>query len=296
MEFEKISLKHKQQAEACLCTIPYGISESSFTSLFLWSKVYHTEVAFQDNLLFVRAGTAEEYAYMLPMGPGDLKRGLDLILEDAKRQNMVPKLIAVTDHMRERLESIVPNTFDYEPARDSFDYIYDPEELATLPGKKFHQKRNHVNRFCKEYEGRYEYETITPQNLEEVLAFQNWWYLENRERVPDVETEHEMLQELFAHYFELGLVGGLLRVDGAVAAYSIGTRLCKKTVLVQVEKGNIAYHGIYQMMNQQFVRNNCMDAMYVNREDDAGVEGLRKAKLSYQPKFLMRKYVATWKQ
>ena len=297
MEFELISLKHQQEAQTCLCATPYWLSEASFTSLYLWAEVYHTEVAFQDGLLFVRTGHPGDQAYLCPVGYGDLKHGLEFIREDAENLGVTPKLIAVTDHMRERLESIVPNTFEYTPMRDNFDYIYDAEELANLPGKKFHQKRNHVNRFLKEYEGRYSYEPITEENLSEVIVFQQKWLEQNSsgDKAEGVLLEAEVLKRLFDNYFTLNPIGGLIRIDGEVAAYSIGTRLCKYTALVQVEKGDINYHGIYQMMNREFVRNNFMDALYINREDDTGAEGLRRAKLSYQPKFLLRKYVAQWK-
>lgn len=296
MQFEKISLKHKKQADAYLCATQYGMSESSFSSLFLWGEVYHTELAFQDDLLFVRIGIEGNLRYMLPMGNGDLKHGLALIREDAERNGCEPSLIAVTDRMRERLESIVPNTFDYQPARDSFDYIYDPQELIALSGKKFHQKKGHVNRFVKEYGDRFSYEVIGKENIDEVMAFQEKWFLENRDRIPNLETEQKMLARLFVHYFDLGVIGGLLRVGEEIVAYSVGTRLCRQTMLVQVEKGNIAYHGVYQMMNRQFVLHNSEGVVYWNREDDAGVEGLRRAKLSYQPIFLLRKYVAKWKK
>lgn len=295
MEFEKISLKQRQQADACLCAIQYGISESCFTSLFLWGEVYQTELAFQDELLFVRVGAKGNYRYMIPMGKGDLKHGLALIREDAEKNGCEPSLIAVTDRMRERLESIVPHTFDYQPARDSFDYIYSPQELATLSGKKFHQKKGHVNRFVKEYGDQFRYEVIGKENIDEVVSFQEKWFLQNCTRIPNLELEQRMLSRLFAHYFDLGVIGGLLRVGQDVVAYSVGTRLCQQTMLVQIEKGDISYHGVYQMMNQQFVLHNCTDVVYLNREDDAGVEGLRRAKLSYQPMFLMRKYVAKWK-
>jgi len=297
MEFELISLKHQKEAQKCLCATPYWLSEASFTSLYLWAEVYHTEVAFQDGLLFVRTGHPGDQAYLFPVGHGDLKHGLDLIRADAQALGIEPKLIAVTDHMRERLESIVANQFDYTPMRDHFDYIYDPQELVTLPGKKFHQKRNHVNRFMKEYDGRFSYESITEENLGEVIMFQQKWLEQNSvgEKAEGVLREGEVLKRLFDHYFTLNPIGGLLRIDGQVVAYSVGSRLCRYTALVQVEKGDINYHGVYQMMNQQFVLHNFTDALYINREDDAGSEGLRRAKLSYQPKFLLRKYVAQWK-
>ncbi len=295
MEFEKLSLKHKKQAELYLCETPYGISESSFVSLFLWGDVYHTEVAFEDGLMFIRVGENGCFRYMMPMGNGDLSHGLSLILDNVKRTGCEPRLIAVTDEMKKRLDTAMPNTFSYEEARDSFDYIYDPEELKNLSGKKFHQKKGHVNRFRKEYGDRFTYEEITRENLADVIAFQEKWFLQNADRAESLQAEQKMLQKLFANYFDLGVIGGLLRVDGAVVAYSVGTRLCAKTMLVQVEKGDIAYHGVYQMINQQFVEHNCSGVTYLNREDDAGVEGLRRAKLSYQPIFLMRKYVARWK-
>ena len=173
---------------------------------------------------------------------------------------------------------------------DEADYVYESEKLATLSGKKMHGKKNHVNRFRKEFEGRWSYESMKKENLEECFQMALKWRKENGCN-DDTDKNAEMCVTMNALrlFEELDLKGGILRIDGKIVAFTIGEPICPDTFVVHIEKAYADVPGAYTMINQQFVEHECMDYKYVNREDDAGSEGLRKAKLSYKPVFMVEK-------
>ena len=297
LDFEPIELRHRERALPYLCSDHMVPTEGSFAALYMWGKVFDTQVCFKDDFLFIRSGKNGEYFYQFPWGNGELSHALELIKNDALERGVKPKLISVTDAMRDALEAAMPGKLEYTPARDSFDYIYNAEDLRTLAGRSFHQKRNNVNKFKKLLDGRYVYERFTSADLEEVYECQKKW-LENNindEKRESLMGEMGVIERAFAHFDELGLIGGLIRVDGEIAAYTIGSKLCCCSFLVSIEKADIQYPGIYQAINQFFAADAAAQARYINREDDAGVEGLRRAKMSYNPEILLTKYCVTWK-
>ena len=188
------------------------------------------------------------------------------------------------------LEEWYPGRFEIEYDRDYADYVYETEKLATLSGKKLHGKRNHINKFKAMYEGRWSYEPMSESNLEECFQMALKWRNENGCE-EDEEKNAEMCVTLNALrlFKELELVGGILKIDGEVAAFTLGEPVCSDTFVVHIEKAYAEVQGAYPMINQQFVEHECMDYQYVNREEDTGAEGLRKAKLSYRPAFMVEK-------
>ncbi|MEG2378237.1 MAG: phosphatidylglycerol lysyltransferase domain-containing protein, partial [Clostridia bacterium] len=162
-----------------------------------------------------------------PYGAGKFCAAISAIREDAERMGNTPCMVAVTDAMRDKLEICHHGEFSYTETRDTFDYIYSTEDLITLAGRKFSQKRNHINKFLSLYDGRYGYEDITAENLPEVAEFQARWVKENSTDENAAGLAHEMvaINRAFEHFFEIGLIGGIVRVDGDIAAYSLGTPL-----------------------------------------------------------------------
>ena len=195
------------------------------------------------------------------------------------------------------MEQWYPDRFQIEYNEDVADYVYESEKLATLSGKKLHSKRNHINKFKAVYEGRWSYEPITKDNLEECFQMALKWRNENGCE-DDEEKNAEICVTLnsLRLFEELELVGGVLKVDGEIAAFTIGEPICEDTFVVHIEKAFADIDGAYTMINQQFVQHACMDYKYVNREEDTGAEGLRKAKRSYRPVFMVEKGVVTEKQ
>ncbi len=200
----------------------------------------------------------------------------------------------VTPDNFELLEKWYPGRFQIEYERDNADYVYESEKLAALPGKKLHGKRNHVNKFKSIYANRWSYESISRENVEECFQMALRWRNDNGCN-EDLEKNAEMCVTLNALrlFEELGLTGGVLRVDGEIVAFTIGEPVCSDTFVVHIEKAYAEIPGAYNMINQQFVEHECMDYTYVNREEDTGAEGLRRAKLSYRPVFLVEKGTVT---
>ena len=189
----------------------------------------------------------------------------------------------------EELESLFPGEFEIEYHREIADYVYEAEKLRMLSGKKYHSKKNHINKFKKTYEN-WEYVPMSTENVEE--AFQlllKWKNLNLCHEHHDKNNESCVAANYLRLFEELEVCGGILRVDGQAVAFTIGSRVCEDTMVVHIEKALTEYEGAYAMINQQFVEHACGHVTYVNREDDTGDEGLRKAKLSYRPVFMVEK-------
>jgi len=267
----------------------------SFSNLCSWSFYYHTQYAIWKDFLIFKFWVENDLAYMMPVGNGDLKTTLKDMIEDAKEEGHPFCMLGVCSDMRSDLEEINQNDFNFTYDRDYDDYIYLRTDLATLVGKKFQSKRNFVNRFKKTYN--YKYSDITDAYIDECIALEAKWYSENNDK-KDEGTGHERQAVIFAlkHFEELGLSGGILHVDDKIAAFTFGMPINKDTFGVHVEKADTNIKGSYAMINYEFANHIPEQYVYVNREEDLGEEGLRKAKLSYNPTILLQKYMACLKE
>lgn len=199
-----------------------------------------------------------------------------------------------------RLEEEFPDRFTFEPDRDAFDYLYSVEKLAELSGKKLHAKRNHINRFCENLPD-WEFEPLTADNRTECRAMEEAWLSAklNRvegERQSQLLREHDAVCDGLEHLEKLGLSGGLIRAGGRVVAFSLGSRLGRDVYDVHFEKAFDDIQGAYSAINREmarYVRKRYPEVVWIDREDDMGLEGLRKAKLSYHPSRLAEKFTVT---
>ncbi len=194
----------------------------------------------------------------------------------------------------EQIRALFGDAFTYEHSRDSDDYIYSQQDLATLAGRAFHAKRNHVNRFKATY--RWSYEPVTRENIPECLEVSHEWCMRNGVcEDHDVQNEKCAVKAYFEGFEQMGGRGGLLRVEGKPVAFTAGAPQYEgsDTFIVHFEKALADYNGVYATINQLFVENTLGDFAFVNREEDMGLEGLRKAKLSYNPVLLLPKYTVT---
>ena len=271
-----------------------------FPNIYIWQKAYGTAIAQVEGMLAIRMAGPEGPTYMLPVGPGDLTAALRALEADAAAFGEPLCLVGIDPAQRELLEGIYPGRLTFEPQRDSWDYLYDIDRLADLGGKKLHAKRNHINRFIQNNPS-WVFEPITRESLPECMEMDREWY--RRSLVPGEEAgEREQgpeglaLHAAVANYEELGLEGGLIRVYGEVVAFTIGDKMAGDTYDVHFEKAYGELQGAYAMINREFarwVRDHHPEVRYLNREEDLGVEGLRKAKESYYPDLMAEKYTAT---
>lgn len=268
----------------------------SFSNLCSWRFLYNTQFAIVDGFLIFKFWAAGELAYMMPVGEGDLKKVLEALIEDARREGGPFCMLGVCSCMCEDLEAIMPGQFTFTADRDYADYIYLRSDLATLKGKKFQSKRNHINKFRNTYPD-YEYLPITPERVSECLQLEAEWCKANDcDQQEGTGNERRALIYALEHFEELGLTGGLLRVDGKIVAFTFGMPINKETFGVSVEKADTNIDGAYAMINYEFANHIPEQYIYMNREEDLGIEGLRKAKLSYQPVTILEKYMACLKE
>lgn len=283
--FRKATITDKEEIDRLLTAGGCPSLEYNFTTIFLWQDIYDTEFAIEDDVLFVRFGE-EKKAYLFPCGFGDIDAAVDSIVKSGAG------FLSLSLLQTEYLENRFPGVFTFKENRDMEDYIYSAESLRTLTGKKLSSKRNHINRFIAENPD-WSYEVIDEHNIAEVRRMHNEWVIK-----ADVEGRSGLAEETvavrraFDNFKELKLQGGLIRANGKVVAFSIGDKLNDSTYLVHIEKAFSSVSGAYQIINREFVAHNCEGFEFVDREEDTGDEGLRKAKLSYRPVRLVEKYGA----
>lgn len=292
IKFHEITLDDKAWMDARFAEDDRNACEYTFANNFIWRKVYQVEVTEISGCLVIRFVENEKYCYSYPVGAGDKKAAIEQLLFICEQEKYPLIMSPLSEADRRQLMEWFPGKFLIETDRDDFDYIYAREKLMTLAGKKLHGKRNHIARFKDG--GDWSYEPMTDENLEECRTMTySWIKMRSDKWNEEMEEEIMVLHEAFDHMKALGLVGGVLRREGEIVAFSMGEPLNSDTFVVHFEKAYPDMQGAYPMINQQFVTNACEGYEYINREDDTGDLGLRKAKLSYYPEILLKKYVAT---
>lgn len=259
-------------------------------TLLIWKNYYHQKIAFLDDMMFVSLGENSEI-FLLPFAD-DMKRAVN-ILKDYSKSLKNPLIFLGAEGTRlDAFNSIFCEAFSQTESREDFEYIYSTEKLKNLSGKKFHSKRNHISAFSRAYE--WSYETLNTTLLPEVFEMADKWTEEMKKTNEDslsFEVENAALKEYLPHMVELGIRGGCIRVNGKIVAFTFGSPINSKVFDIHVEKALPEFRTAYSLINREFIANELSDYEYVNREDDMGLEGLRKAKLSYHPDILLKKYV-----
>lgn len=293
-KFKEITLEDKEWITYKLKEDDRRGCEFTFANNYIWRNIYHVEVAKLHDCCVIRFEASDGACYAFPVGAGDKRQVIADLIEETKEKGEKLRLDSILTEDKALLEEWFPGQFEIAEERDGFDYIYTVEKLTNLAGKKLHGKRNHIARFKDNHD--WVYEPMTSENKLECLQMNRHWC--NRQECKwnqDMEDEFCAVQEAVEHFEELQLVGGVLRAEGEIVAFTIGEPLNSDTFVVHVEKAFPEIQGAYPMINQQFVTHECQEFTYVNREEDTGAEGLRKAKLSYYPDILLEKYSAEYK-
>ncbi len=263
-------------------------------TLLIWKNYYHQKIAFYDDMLFVSLGKNSEI-FLLPFAK-DMKKAVNILKELTKSQNRPLVFLGAEGVRLDTFNSIFSEEFSQNESREDFEYLYLTEKLKNLSGKKFHSKRNHISAFSKSYN--WSYESMTTDILPEVFEMADKWTEEMKKITDDtksIEVENKALKEYLPLMKELNLRGGCIRVDGKIIAFTFGSPINNKVFDIHVEKALPEFRTAYTLINREFILNELLDFEYVNREDDMGLEGLRKAKLSYHPDILLKKYVIKYK-
>ena len=291
IDFHPVSLEDREHIQRFARINPYRNCDFSFANLYNWSSFYNTEVAYHKDMLLVRfkSAEAERTAYLMPVGDGDLLEVLQDMDEDmqAKYDHSLT-LMGVTTEGLELLQRTYPDRLHVLSSRDYSDYIYLREKLSTLSGKKLQSKRNHINRFERTYPS-WSYEEIDESNVRECLQLEKVWFRQS-EQGQDIVDEKQMVYKALSDYERIGMMGGCIRVEGQIIAFSLGMEVNADTFDVCIEKADTDYDGAFTIINREFARRIPEQYTYVNREEDLGLEGLRKAKLSYKPVEILAKH------
>ncbi|MBQ2614787.1 MAG: DUF2156 domain-containing protein [Clostridia bacterium] len=299
MLLQEITIDKKDEINRYLRRKCSKNSEFTFTNLFMWRKSYDIKyVILHDMLCIMPQHTGGPRSATFPIGfigedgtEGDIKPVIETLLAYLQEIGETPLIRLYDDATVEKLNQAFPGRFIITEDVNSFDYVYDVQELTALAGKRFHTKKNHVNKFKKKYD--WEYQPLTAHDAEECIQLFQQWHQGKGEEVPGLEEEQEAVLELFHHWDDLDLRGGCIRVDGKMVAFSVGEPLCGTMAVIHLEHADTSYEGAFAMMNQQFLEHEWQDFVYVNREEDMGIPGMRRAKESYRPVFMVKKYVAT---
>ncbi|MDR0543668.1 MAG: phosphatidylglycerol lysyltransferase domain-containing protein [Dysgonamonadaceae bacterium] len=291
LPFMPVTITDKETIQAFFNKSIFCNCDFSFSNIFSWEHLYNTTfVVIENQFLYIRFQAADDLpGYLFPLGAGDLNTVLECLMQDAVERNDEFRLYAVTREMFDLIEKAMPGRFLYEADRDWYEYIYSSDDLIHLIGKKYQPKRNHINKFKRTYQ--WEYLPITREIIPDCLELYERWCAENGGCNSEQSLVEERIatQKVFDNYEQLGVIGGALRINGEILAYSYGQPLTANTFGVHAEKCLYEIDGGFAMMNQQFAEHNCSGYRYINREEDLGLESLRKAKTSYHPVILLEK-------
>lgn len=261
----------------------------AFGTNFVWRGMYNIKICrYKDFVLKTFGKDGKKIRYAFPAGEGDIREALGALVEDARERGLKPCFGGMTREQMELLEQCFPGTFSFREDRDYFEYIYLSEDLAELKGRKYHGKRNHISKFKNQYD--YTFELIDNSNKKDALLVSKLW-CEQNVLGDDNGLTHEIcaIREAFRYFDELNFKGAIIKIDGQPVAMTVGERVCDDVFVVHFEKALPGYDGLYTAINNLFAKE-LTQYKYINREEDLGIEGLRKAKLSYRPSILLEEF------
>lgn len=292
LDFREPELSDRKWADELLAGSGFRGCIYTFGNNYVWRKVYNIQICRYKDFYMLRNTdhTDGQPRFFFPAGRGDLHEAIAVLREYCSGLG-VPLMMTANKQSTEWLVANYPEV-RAEGDRGGFDYVYNSADLAELKGKKYHSKRNHLNRF---YENDWSFEPITMANIPDCVSVLDQWLAANStEPDADKQTEAAVVRESLDNFAALGYTGGLLRVSGEPQAFTFGEKSSEDTFVVHAEKALLNYQGAYTAVNREFAKTIAGQYRYINREEDAGSPGLRKAKLSYHPAFMEEKYFVTF--
>jgi hypothetical protein len=293
LNFEDIKLKDRPRFQKYTECYGYHNLEASFANIFIWRKAMNIRMAMDELAMYFHLSN-QEISFLLPPLPeicdtsiAEPMRRCEEFLESRGEKFLMK---GVTTPLKERIERDCPGRYLMVADRSNFEYVYNAQDLCTLEGKKYHAKRNHINKLLASHS--FEYRAYTADDYDACMSLYEAWVEGKGGLTQSYQNEKWATEEALRNLNELGLKCGMLYVDGNLEGFSIGERFGDMAI-IHVEKANPDLQGAYPLINREFVRNEWSDLKYINREEDMGIEGLRKAKMSYYPAFFVEKYICT---
>jgi hypothetical protein len=290
-DFKPLELKDRQTLDHFLRKDPPVISEMTFTNLFMWRHRYRPRWrAWKDCLLIIMEPEGVAPFALSPLGPGDKGQALDDLFDQLETVTSKAKICRVPEDFVNRY--VPPDRYQIQFDRDNSDYVYLAEDLIELSGRKYHRKKNHLNRFLKK--SSFEYRDLDVELVECFIDMQETWcQLRDCEQNPGLLMEDYAIHQALTFFEELDFQGGAIVIGDKVEAFALGEFLNKDCAVIHIEKANPDIPGLYAAINQLFCANAYSHMKYINREQDMGIPGLRKAKESYYPDHMVNKYILT---
>ncbi|MFO7888960.1 MAG: phosphatidylglycerol lysyltransferase domain-containing protein [bacterium] len=290
-DFMPISLRYKNFLHKKLWNYQPQASEYNFTNLFIWREYFKLKFSVLDKWLIILSDQKSNQPYCFqPIGPDNRTEVVHRIL--SWLHNTYPMVKPIIKRADRRLVGEIKKdkNLKYKADRDYFDYIYQAQDLISLKGQKYHSKRNHINQLYKNH--KYEYKVIDTNNINDCIRIEKHWCEQKSNlHTKQIQAECRAIQKLLNSYNSLNIQGGIIYVDGKPKAFAIGELLNKNMAVIHIEKADATIQGLYQLINQKFCEKNYKNISFVNREQDLGLNGLRKAKKSYYPIFFEEKYI-----
>lgn len=290
-EFKPIELEDRKVLEPVFRNYQPQTSEWTFTNFFIWRNHYHFQwTRYGELLLFLSNPLDQETYFLMPLGQAPRIEAAKAMLEWLAREGKAIAPSIQKADARFAGEVRADGSLQVVPQRDHFDYVYASSDLISLAGRKFHSKKNFLNRFEKQHPNM-QFLPLAEDLIPECIRVLDRWCL-NRdcERNPVLQAEVDAVRQAFIHFDSLDLAGGTILIDGQVEAFTLSGRLNAETAVIHIEKADPDIHGLFAVINQRFVREQWALVPWINREQDLGEENLRKAKLSYQPARLVEKF------
>ncbi|WP_124098790.1 phosphatidylglycerol lysyltransferase domain-containing protein [Ruminococcus sp. Marseille-P6503] len=299
-DFREIQLSDRDWINGCLKISDFRGCEYSFANNLAWRRLSNTLIASYKDFYISCSFDGKQPVITFPTGVGcdgaGIEKYLDLfskLKRFVESQGYSFKISSVNSQNLEWMNEYYKDKISVEANRDSFDYIYNAQDLIELKGKKYHGKRNHIKRFK---DNEWSFEPLTSDNFDECTAFAAQTYNVNKGYDDfSAVVEQYAIHTFFSSFDYLGLKGGLLRSNGKTVGFTIGEQLNSDTFVVHIEKALSEVQGAYPAICNEFACRYAGNFKYINREEDLGIEGLRKSKLSYHPAFLHEKYTVTFR-
>ena len=296
ISFQPITLRCKAWIDPIVQKENSRSADFNFGNIYIWDKRYRQLVCPFEERIITKLRYEGKPTFVFPIGSGPLRPAIEAAREYAAFRDYPFTLRGITEENRALLEAEYPRSFLFSEDTDNADYIYDIEKLSTYAGKALHGKKNHCNRFEAEYN--WKFVPISRELIPYCLDMLCEWSEENNARLdPSIAYEHDAIVRAFAAYEDLGLLGGVLVANGTIMGFSIGELTCSDTFDVHFEKAVASVNGAYPMVCRELsrmVKRTYPGVCFMNREDDMGIESLRRSKQSYKPEFLLKKYTARW--
>ena len=295
LEFHRLTIEDKESVQAVTLASGRRNCNLTFANLIGWQFWFNTEVCILDGIVVFRFNIEGDRAYMLCSAEPPTESLLRLLADDAAGVGADLRIMGLEDDHAAAVRMLCPRAV-VEPQRNRYDYVYLRQELAEMKGKNLKAKRNHVNKFRLEHPD-FEYVELTPERFDECRQLSMLWRNEVHHDSADysdmVRAERRAMENVLSQWDRLGMRGGCIYAEGRLVAFTYGAAVTHDTFDVCVEKADRTVDGAFNIVNQQFTAHLPEQYVYVNREEDMGLEGLRKSKLSYHPHQLLSYNIVT---